>query len=121
MIVIVLAALSAAGSPYTMEIIDAADVEASGDGLETAEVNRRATFNVDVGRNGTSRDLKVQIRCAYTPLYVHTHTHTHTQPFTGPLSGNTRVSRYHKGKTNLDFAVARDSERQWHQLGHMQI
>jgi len=53
----------AAGSPYTMEIIDAADVEASGDGLETAEVNRRATFNVDIGRNGSSRDLKVQIRC----------------------------------------------------------
>ena len=51
------------GSPYTMEIIDAADVEASGDALETAEVNRRAMFNVDIGRNGSSRDLKVQIRC----------------------------------------------------------
>ena len=25
-------------------------------------------------------------------------THTHTHPFNGPFSGNTRVSRYHKGK-----------------------
>jgi len=28
------------------------------------------------------------------------------------------VSRYQKGKTNLDFTEARDSEWQWHQLGH---
>jgi len=31
------------------------------------------------------------------------------------------VSRYQKGKTNLDFAEARDSEWQWHQLGHMHV
>jgi len=31
------------------------------------------------------------------------------------------VSWYHKGKTNLDFTEARDSEWQWHQLGHMQV
>jgi len=37
------------------------------------------------------------------------------------LSGTTQVSRYQKGKTNLDFTEARDSEWQWHQLGHMQI
>jgi len=30
------------------------------------------------------------------------------------------VSRYQKGKTNLDFTEARDSEWQWHQLDHMQ-
>jgi len=29
------------------------------------------------------------------------------------------VGRYQKGKTKLDFAKARDSEWQWHQLGHM--
>jgi len=29
------------------------------------------------------------------------------------------VSGYQEGKTNLDFAEARDSEWQWHQLGHM--
>ena len=52
---------------------------------------------------------------------VDTHTHTHTHPFNGPLSGTTRVSRYQKGKTNLDFTEARDTEWQWHQLGHMQV
>jgi len=31
------------------------------------------------------------------------------------------VSRYQKGKTNLGFTEARDSEWQWHQLGHMQV
>jgi len=31
------------------------------------------------------------------------------------------VSRYQKAKTNLDFTQARDSEWQWHQLGHMQV
>jgi len=31
------------------------------------------------------------------------------------------VSRYQKSKTNLDFTEARDSEWQWHQLGHMQV
>jgi len=31
------------------------------------------------------------------------------------------VSQYQKGKIDLDFAEARDSEWQWHQLGHMQI
>jgi len=45
---------------------------------------------------------------------------THT-PVLWPFSGTTRVSRYQKGKTNLDFTEARDSEWQWHQLGHMQV
>jgi len=31
------------------------------------------------------------------------------------------VSWYQNGKTNLDFTEARDSEWQWHQLGHMQV
>ena len=42
------------------------------------------------------------------------HTHTHTHTFNGLLSRTTRVSRYQKGKTNLDFTEARDSEWQWH-------
>ena len=50
-----------------------------------------------------------------------THTHTHTHPFNGPFSGTTRVSRYQKGKSNLNFTEARDSEWQWHQLGRMQV
>jgi len=31
------------------------------------------------------------------------------------------VSWYKKGKTNLDFSEARDSEWQWHPLGNMQV
>ena len=48
-------------------------------------------------------------------------TTTTLQPFNGLFSRTTRVSRYQKGKTNLDFTGARDSEWQWHQLGHMQV
>ena len=57
-----------------------------------------------------------------TLTQTHTHTHTHIH-FTAlwTLFGTTQVSQYQKGKTNLDFSEARDSERQWHQLGHMQI
>ena len=47
--------------------------------------------------------------------------HTHAHPFNGPFSGTTRVSQYQKGKTNLDFTEAGDSEWQWHHLGHMQV
>jgi len=46
-------------------------------------------------------------------------THTHTR-LNGSFSGTTRVSRYQKGKTNLDCTEAIDSEWQWHQLGNMQ-
>jgi len=31
------------------------------------------------------------------------------------------VSQYQKGKTDLDFTEATDSEWQWHQLGRMQV
>jgi len=53
--------------------------------------------------------------CFYVPVYTHTH------PFNGPFSGTTQVSRYQKGRTNLDFTEARDCEWQWHQLGQMQV
>jgi len=49
------------------------------------------------------------------------HTQIHTHLFNGFFSGTTRVSRYQKVKTNLDFTEARDSEWQWHQLSHMQV
>jgi len=49
------------------------------------------------------------------------HTNTHTHPFDGPFSRTTWVSRYQKGKTNLDFTEARDSEWQWHELGRTQV
>ena len=47
---------------------------------------------------------------------------THTHTFNGPFSGTTQVSGYQKGKNQSGFFTeARDSELQWHQLGHMQI
>jgi len=49
-----------------------------------------------------------------TALVLHT--------FKDPFSGTTQVSQYQKGKkTNLDFTEERDSEWQWHQLGHTQV
>ena len=60
-------------------------------------------------------------RSVCTHTHTHTHTHTRARAFNGPLSGTTQVSRYQKGKTNLDFTEARDSEWQWHQLGNMQV
>jgi len=45
---------------------------------------------------------------------------THTR-LTALCSGTTLLSRYQKGKTNLDFTEARNSEWQWHQLGRMQV
>ena len=75
------------------------------------------------GNSKSSKILKIDIMCREihmsTNVYWRLHTHTHT--FNGPFSGTTRVSRYQKGKTNLDFTEARDSEWQWHQLGHMQV
>jgi len=57
--------------------------------------------------------------CCYS--CTHTHARTHAPVFNGPFSGTTRVSWYQKAKTNLDFTEARDSEWQWHQLGHMHV
>jgi len=57
----------------------------------------------------------------WTKSLYHSNTHTRARTFNGSFSGTTRVSRYQKGKTNLDITEARDSEWQWHQLGHMQV
>jgi len=51
-------------------------------------------------------------------LYINFMHSTHTHQFNSPSSGTTW---YQKGKTNLNFTEARDSEWQWHQLGHMQV
>jgi len=45
-----------------------------------------------------------------TRTHARTHAHTHTHTFNGPFSRTTQVSRYQKGKTNLDFTEARHSE-----------
>ena len=59
--------------------------------------------------------------CHFCIVFVYCTMTTHTHPFNGFLSGTTRVSRYQKGETNLDFTEARDSEWQWNPLGHMQV
>jgi len=83
-------------------------------------------MNVNLFTSGVSKDrlsTSAEAMSLKTPLdlHKHTHTHTHTHPFHGPLSRTTRVSRYQKGKTNLDFTEARDSKWQWYQLGHVQV
>ena len=55
----------------------------------------------------------------FPEIYDHWSLQTQTHLFNGPFSGTTQVSRYQKGKTNLDFTEARDSE--WHQLGRIQV
>ena len=69
----------------------------------------------------TIRDPEVNITSAYDILsililYLYTHTHTSLAAL---FSGTTWVSRYKKGKTSLDITETRDSEWQWHQLGHI--
>ena len=66
---------------------------------------------------GTIKTLSILLYESNCCRWLHWHTH----PFNGPLSGTTRMSRYQKGKTNLDFTEARDSEWQWHQLGRIQV
>jgi len=65
------------------------------------------------GNDASSRDSAL----CRTTIKTSTHRVTHAYSF----SGTARVSRYQKGKTNLDFTEARDSEWQWHQLGLMQV
>ena len=57
----------------------------------------------------------------HTVVSIHCVQQQQQQPFNGLFSRTTWVSRYQKCKTNLDFTRARDSEWQWHQLGHMQV
>ena len=57
----------------------------------------------------------------YQHTCTHARMHARTRAFNGHFSRTTWVGQYQKGKTNLDFTEARDSEWQWHQLGHMQV
>ena len=82
----------------------------------------QALFHCEYSLKTTPKSVKhmerkpiILLRCTISTCNTHTHT------FNSPLSGTTRVSWYRKGKTNLDFTEARDSEWQWHQLGHMQV
>jgi len=70
--------------------------------------------------------LFLQKNAPHFPLFFYKKTPPISFPaygpaYNGPLSGTTQVSRYQKGKNNLDFTEAGDSEWQWHQQGHMQV
>jgi len=78
---------------------------------------------IDSSADGAAQQTRhaTVIHYARTGYLLHGLVEMNTHPFNGPFSGTTWVSRYRKGKTNLDFTEARDSEWQWHQLGHMQV
>jgi len=82
------------------------------------------TVTIEAVVHGTVRHRLTQARAGVDlvcRVVASDNSNTHTHPFNGPFSGTTRVGRYQKGKINLDFTEARDSEWQWHQLGHMQV
>ena len=81
---------------------------------ELGEVHRStACYTPSVARSWCHRN------CGMGKRFLFKYNNTHT--FNGPFSGTTQASRYQKGITNLDFTEARDSDWQWHQLGHMQV
>ena len=80
-------------------------------------------FNITAAMVGVS--VRVIAYSVYYKNVTAQHSNSSIQqqqnPFNVPFSGTTQVSRYQKGKANLDFTEARDSEWQWHQPGHMQV
>jgi len=92
-------------------------VAATRSSASTTPTSRR----VSSPRRCTRSIHEVRSLCTPVSVFVSGTDVTRTHPLNGPLSGTTRVSRYQKGKTNLDFTEARDSEWQWHQLGPMQV
>jgi len=64
----------------------------------------------------------LRLRNNVTGLLLILNDSTYTHPFNGPFFGTTHGSAgTRKVKNNPDFTEARDSEWQWHQLGHMQV
>jgi len=69
----------------------------------------------DIQYNATVKLVQFQSHNSYWSAISNisvTDTYNNRQPFNGLFSRTTWVSRYQKGKTNLDFTGARDSE--WH-------
>ena len=76
---------------------------------------QNATVHVEVPHTASVKVCLPQKLTVCFQQWINTH------PFNGPFSGTTLVNQCQKGKTNLDFTEARDSEWQWHQLGRMQV
>ena len=74
---------------------------------QTANISKTKLTKILTFSKAPSRRHSFRCRANFSTNYQH---NTHTHPFNGPFSGTTQVSRYQKGKTNLDFTGARDSE-----------
>jgi len=105
--------------PWTADLVDAVSTACRlSTGAGTGDA-RRVVNNT--GRR-VGGDAGVLARLSLQQLDLKLDTQTTTKKtFNGPLFRTTRVSRYQKGRTNLDFTEARDSEWQWHQLGNMEV
>ena len=77
------------------------------------------TININVKTHRLHDMAGSSCQCSLLATATMPTSYTHTR--LTALSGTTWVGRYRKGKTNLDFTEARDSEWQWRQLGHMQV
>jgi len=78
------------------------------------------TVSTDTVRNASTHSSAQMYLVFFHNIFLITYIHTHTR-LTALCPELPRCSRYQKGKTNLDFTEAKDSEWQWHQLGHMQV
>jgi len=69
-----------------------------------AAVWQQGLLNPHQLRQQLSAQTHLKARSHHMPQIENSHTHAHTHtPVLRPFSGTTRVSRYQKGKTNLDF------------------
>ena len=84
-------------------------------GLQDGVTHEFGTHDELMAAGGIYHQLVTNQVCIFASHLLLTHM------FNGPFSRTTQVSRYQKGKTNLDFTEARDSEWPWRQLGHMQV
>ena len=78
---------------------------------DSAILSRSEFSNISISDASKTSQIYFRVPLKYKHKYqVHTHIRLATQ-----------VSWYEKGKTNVDFTEARDSEWQWHQLGSIQV
>jgi len=80
-----------------------------------AAIGRVAT-NTGTAATGPVPSYCITRTCKHTCARIHTHTSV-----LQPCGLSPGLPGWAGTRTNLDFTEARDSEWQWHQLGHMQI
>ena len=93
-------------------------------GIPFLETSAKSNVNVEKGFLDLTQAILDKVLTASPPaglLCCCVVSRDGNQLFNGHFSGTTQVGRYQKGKSNLDLTDARDSEWQWHQLGHMQV